>query len=328
MGRPRILIVEDELLIAKNLERKLKKLEYEVIDAVSSSKDAILVSETQKPDLVLMDIVIKGQESGLDAANFIQNNLGIPVIYVTALTDAHTLSQVQEIGGYGFIPKPFQAHQVDAAIQVALGQHRKLQQLQQQATQDSLTGIANRASFLAYADHEIKRSKRYGEPFAVLMIDIDHFKQVNDAFGHAFGDQVLCQMTAIIAQTLRATDHFGRLGGEEFAVFLPHTLSNEAMAIGQRILAEVLEHAMSFNGHKTTITVSIGLACYDDSDADFAAILARADQALYQAKHRGRNRLEFIPANRQCRNSERCTSEPRMAQANNHPLDQESSLSG
>ncbi|NJL44825.1 MAG: response regulator [Leptolyngbyaceae cyanobacterium SM2_3_12] len=96
MPKPRILIVEDELLIAKNLEQKLKKLNYDVIAMVSSGKEAIEITELQSPDLVLMDIIIKGQESGLDAANFIQNNLGIPVIYVTALTDQLTLSQVQK----------------------------------------------------------------------------------------------------------------------------------------------------------------------------------------------------------------------------------------
>lgn len=299
MTKPRILIVEDELLIAKNLEQKLKKLNYDVVDIVSTGKDAIEVSELKKPDLVLMDIIIKGQETGLEAANFIQNSLGIPVIYVTALTDQLTLNQVQKIGGYGFIPKPFQAHQVDAAIQVALGQHQKLLQLQQQATQDALTGIANRASFLAYAERELQRSKRYGELFAVLMVDIDYFKHVNDSFGHAFGDQVLKEMTLVVTRVLRVTDHFGRLGGEEFAIFLPHTLPNEAIATSQRILAEVAAHPISYNESKTNITVSIGLACYDQADVSFPVILERADQALYRAKRNGRNRVEFSPTSSQ-----------------------------
>ncbi|NJL44824.1 MAG: GGDEF domain-containing protein [Leptolyngbyaceae cyanobacterium SM2_3_12] len=172
-------------------------------------------------------------------------------------------------------------------------------QLQQQATQDALTGIANRAAFLGYAEKELKRSNRYGEPFAVLMVDIDYFKRVNDTFGHAFGDQVLKKMTVVVTQTLRATDHFGRIGGEEFAIFLPHTLPNEAIAIGQRILAEVSAHPIVHNQAKTVITVSIGLACYDETDLDFDMILERADQALYRAKHNGRNRIEFSPTSSQ-----------------------------
>jgi diguanylate cyclase (GGDEF)-like protein len=294
MSKTRILIVEDEFLIAKSLEKKLQKLDYDVVDIVASGREAIESSEKRKPDLVLMDIVIKGEESGLDAADFIQNIFGIPVIFVTALSDHDTLARIQEIGGYGFISKPFQANQVNASIQVAIGQHRKLHELREQATQDSLTGIENRASFLVYAEKELKRAQRYHHSFVIMMIDIDHFKQINDRCGHPFGDQVLQTIALVISRSLRGSDHFGRLGGEEFVAFLPHTTIEEATTIAQRVLKQIADIPYSHQGKTFNVTVSIGITDYDKLDQSFATILERADQALYQAKRNGRNRVEII----------------------------------
>jgi CheY-like chemotaxis protein len=120
-----ILIVEDELLIAHNLARILKKLGYDVVDIVSSGEKAIQTATAKKPDLILMDIVIKGQINGIEAAQIIQSQHKIPVIYITAYTDESTVQRAKETGAYGFIVKPFKKEQLHGTIQIAIGHHQQ-----------------------------------------------------------------------------------------------------------------------------------------------------------------------------------------------------------
>lgn len=122
----KVLIVEDELLIAHNLARILKKLSYTVIDIVSSGEEAIQIAAEKRPGLILMDIVIKGQMNGIEAAQVIQSQYEIPVIYVTAYTDESTVQRAKKTGAYGFIVKPFKKEQLHGTIQVALGHHHQI----------------------------------------------------------------------------------------------------------------------------------------------------------------------------------------------------------
>jgi diguanylate cyclase (GGDEF)-like protein len=161
--------------------------------------------------------------------------------------------------------------------------------LKRLARTDSLTGVSNRGHLLAIAERETARARRYARPLSVMLIDVDHFKQVNDTQGHAVGDEVLVRLTHTMAATLRSTDALGRLGGEEFAILLPETDEAAAVAAGERIrtrVAQTVYHAQAGAVHPT---VSIGVAALDPSDRDFSALLGRADEALYRAKARGRN---------------------------------------
>jgi diguanylate cyclase (GGDEF)-like protein len=157
---------------------------------------------------------------------------------------------------------------------------------------DPLTGIANRRSFLQDAALLAKRHGADPRPTAVLLIDLDHFKSINDRFGHALGDRVLEIFTDAARQSLRSTDLLGRLGGEEFAAVLTDTSRDKALAVAERIREAFARAAQDVDDRPVCATVSIGLVHCEDAALDISTLLAQADQALYFAKERGRNRVE------------------------------------
>lgn len=166
---------------------------------------------------------------------------------------------------------------------------RRLQLL---ASTDSLTGAHNRRHFLHLLEQELARYQRYREPAALLMLDLDHFKQVNDQFGHAAGDSVLKAFTASAQQMLRRSDHLGRLGGEEFAILLPDTEANGAYELAERLRQMIADNPVTCAEGSIRYSVSIGIAHFQHDDHTADTLLARADHALYRAKHGGRNRVE------------------------------------
>ena len=169
---------------------------------------------------------------------------------------------------------------------------RLLDELEEQATTDALTGLLNRRGFDATLQREWRRHQRLGHGLSVLMIDIDHFKQINDQHGHAAGDQALCWLSQMLRQHVRPYDLLARLGGEEFCVVLPDVSPEKARATAERLCHAPLSFAPADGAPLLTMTVSIGLACSQTQpDAEPDALLARADRALYQAKAAGRNRV-------------------------------------
>jgi len=166
-------------------------------------------------------------------------------------------------------------------------------ELRRLATTDHLTGLANRRHFLAQVERELDRFKRYADPAALLMLDLDHFKQVNDTYGHAIGDAVLKHFADLASQTLRKIDLIGRLGGEEFAALLPGTTLIGAYPLAERLRGIITESPAVTDAGPVGLSVSIGVALFAPDDHDADAILIRADRALYRAKNRGRNRVEM-----------------------------------
>lgn len=165
--------------------------------------------------------------------------------------------------------------------------------LEKMATTDYLTGIFNLRQFFTLGEHEFQRSQRYSSNLALLTFDIDHFKKVNDTYGHPAGDAVLIQITDLMNLQLRGTDIFGRLGGEEFAILLLETEIEETQMVSDRLRRTVAEHKFTINdGKKIDLTISIGcsIACPSDS---FTTLFRNADAALYQAKKTGRNKTVF-----------------------------------
>jgi diguanylate cyclase (GGDEF)-like protein len=159
------------------------------------------------------------------------------------------------------------------------------------ATTDSLTGALNRRRFVEVGMEEFSRSKRYDNPMSLLMLDIDHFKNINDTWGHAAGDKILKALTETINSITREPDGIGRLGGEEFAVILPETDLTDAAVIAERMRYAVHEStSVSVDAGKSVrVTVSIGVAALNSNDVSFDDILSRADDCLYNAKKNGRN---------------------------------------
>jgi diguanylate cyclase (GGDEF)-like protein len=167
---------------------------------------------------------------------------------------------------------------------------RSAEQLETLATIDSMTGLFNRRHFFTLAEAEWNRAQRYQRPLSVLAIDIDHFKSVNDRYGHAVGDEAINAVAAACQQSRRGSDIVGRLGGEEFAILLPETDLAQAAPVAERIREQVAGHILSAHKVQFSLTVSIGIASATASMSGIGALLRLADQALHQAKAEGRNR--------------------------------------
>ena len=181
-----------------------------------------------------------------------------------------------------------------AAIERDLTEHKKLQfALEDLARTDSLTGLANRQALMERAKGEFSRARRYSRALSVIMIDIDHFKSINDKYGHAGGDEVLRQLGQQCQSRLRDSDFLGRIGGEEFALLLPDTPQDKATHVAERMREELSETSIMLNDDiKLNITASFGVAAMNKDDPDFNTVLQRADAALYEAKHGGRNQVK------------------------------------
>jgi diguanylate cyclase (GGDEF)-like protein len=193
----------------------------------------------------------------------------------------------------GFAVDINELKQREAALQEQIALSETLaRQLRERADTDALTGTMSRRAFLEGATEELHRTRRYGHTLCLAMLDIDAFKAVNDHRGHAAGDQVLARVASVCLSELRAgTDHCGRLGGEEFAILMPETELAGARVVAERLLAGIRELRFEAAGQAFGVSASIGVAALHAADDGVAALMARADAALYRAKKAGRDRV-------------------------------------
>ena len=173
---------------------------------------------------------------------------------------------------------------------------RLFSEMEKLAITDTLTGINNRRQILNLAQQELERATRYGHDLSILIMDIDHFKHVNDDFGHPAGDEVLCGLTRLCTQHLRMVDTIGRYGGEEFMILMPETSHRDAAEAATRLLKHIEKMEFNFEGKSLSITASIGMTSVgafrkENWKLNLEAIIKRADEALYQAKSTGRNKV-------------------------------------
>jgi diguanylate cyclase (GGDEF)-like protein len=180
---------------------------------------------------------------------------------------------------------------------ILMSKQRDDARMERLATTDDLTGLLNRRAFFARAEAARLLALRLRQPITLLMLDIDHFKQLNDRFGHATGDEALVKFSATCTDALREHDILGRLGGEEFALALPGTDLDGARHAAERLRQGVLDTRLLSCGNSYTMTVSVGVVLIDPEE-DLPTALARADHALYEAKGKGRNRVEVGAAGR------------------------------
>jgi diguanylate cyclase (GGDEF)-like protein len=179
---------------------------------------------------------------------------------------------------------------------IYLTQQLTEQKMRLLATTDSLTGVLNRRYFFERAQTELERAVRYGSSMSLLILDIDHFKQVNDRFGHQTGDSVLRQLAELAGTSIRSTDLLGRYGGEEFIMLLPETDMESARAVAERMRKEIEEHRFVHDQDSIQITVSVGVSSLNNPDTKLDDLISRADRSLYAAKDAGRNRVGNLPA--------------------------------
>ncbi|MGB5107563.1 MAG: GGDEF domain-containing protein [Candidatus Zixiibacteriota bacterium] len=161
------------------------------------------------------------------------------------------------------------------------------------ATTDFLTGIFNRQHIISRLESEFARSRRYARPLSVVLYDIDHFKHINDSFGHLAGDQLLIESSRLIGKNVRQQDFYGRLGGDEFMIICPETDLNNAVLMAQRITQILAKWSYSYQSRKLDFSISIGIASLSDEMRSSVDLTAKADSLMYRAKQRGRNHISF-----------------------------------
>jgi diguanylate cyclase (GGDEF)-like protein len=267
---------------------------YRVISA-RDGDEALVVATEQLPDLMLVDVTMPGLD-GYDVCRAVQTASAIPppVIFLTALEQATARVTGLEAGAVDYIVKPFAQAELIARVRAALRTKAVRDGFIEQATRDALTGLYNRREMDAQVDAAVKLAERHGRPLAVLMADIDHFKQVNDRYSHAAGDEVIREVARRISAVCRGSDVIGRYGGEEFILILPEASIQDAVTAGDKLRRVLTERPVTFESLGIPVTMSIGAAAWE-APMTKSSLLAAADEALYRAKALGRNRTELFP---------------------------------
>lgn len=289
---PRILAVDDSELMHRLLRTRLQLEQVEIHCALTGEEGLRLAAELQ-PEVMLLDIDLDGID-GFEVLQQLKENprtRDIAVIFISASCETMDRVRCLDLGAVDFIPKPFEMAELKARVRSAIRVQQLLRMLSQRAQLDGLTALWNRAYFDQRLVAECAESKRHGKSVALVMCDIDHFKSVNDRFGHPFGDEVLALFASILSGG-RASDVPCRYGGEEFGVILPATTIAEAVEVAERFRRTFEEH--QWRRHPDLVlTASFGVAelALLPADAVPADLLAQADAALYASKRSGRNRV-------------------------------------
>ncbi len=296
----RVLVVDDDedgLYILKLL---LTKMKYEVHTA-RDGEEALQKAEALVPDIILLDVMMP-KLNGFEVCKRVKaspEGMYIPIILLTAKSELMSKIEGLDCGADEYLTKPYDMSELTARIRSMLrikGLNDSLRtanrQLEELSVTDELTKLYNRRYINRKLDEEFRRATRYKRPLSLLMFDADHFKSVNDTYGHAFGDVVLRDIARIILDTAREVDICGRFGGEEFIAILPDTELDRALIVGDRIRKNVESHEFADGHHSTRRTVSVGIAALpEDSIKDEFELVEWADKALYHAKTHGRNQV-------------------------------------
>jgi two-component system, cell cycle response regulator len=305
---PTCLIVDDSLTIRRGLRLSLERLG--LFDAFIEAKDGAEALEVAMPggavfsgpevDVVLCDLVMPGIDGFAFLERFKQSPkyADVPVIVLTGQDAVDKKVRALEAGASDYLTKPFEPAELGARVKVHL-HIKKLQddlraandRLHQLAITDPLTGLYNRRHYMELMETELDRSRRHQNLLSILMVDVDHFKAINDTHGHQVGDKVLEAIASALQDSLRRHDVIARCGGEEFVVMLPQTGRVEAAAVGEKLRERIGALDLPEADH-VPLSVSVGVACYPDQGVDAVDdLLKYADQALYRAKELGRDRV-------------------------------------
>lgn len=286
-----ILVVDDDDNIRQFLSLLLAELGK--VELAGSGDEALQKVEKIKPDMILLDVQMPDMD-GYEVCRRLkanENTSHIAVIFLTASSAIEDEERGLDIGATDFIPKPISPKIVRARASNILKLCAATRNLEKLASTDPLTGAYNRRHFMHAGNTELHRSKRHKHSSAVLMLDIDHFKAVNDTFGHSIGDVALKETVRIIHKVLRREDTLGRLGGEEFAVILPETDLPGAALVAEKIRAAIAQIVIDTSSDPLSFTMSIGVSEGVEDDDCIEDALTRADKALYEAKQQGRNQV-------------------------------------
>jgi diguanylate cyclase (GGDEF)-like protein len=291
--RQKVLVIDDSQQMHPLIQVRLRGLGVELISAYDGQTGLKIATE-EPPDLILLDVNMPGM-SGFEVCQVLKESSqthDIPVIFLTGADESVNKVKGFDLGAVDYVTKPFDPAELCARVRAALNTKALMDLLTTQGQIDGLTGLHNRRYFDERLGQELAAGHRYERPVGLLMIDLDHFKSINDTFGHPKGDQVLRKFADVLTQTCRATDVTCRYGGEEFAVILPASTAELSQQCGVRVLDAVRKCPDFVDIIGRPVTASIGVACAVPSDRMApAALVEAADKALYTAKVSGRNRI-------------------------------------
>ena len=285
----RVLIVEDSKTAGHVIRRTLEENQI-ACEVVNDPRQALNVLRQINPDLILMDMYMPNC-TGVELARIIRQHnefLSTPIVYLSGETNVALQVDAIRLGGDHFLTKPFNPVFLNAIVKCKIERYRALRRTMYH---DSLTGLLNHSSGKNTLDMVLSSVAHEGSLLSVVMMDIDHFKQVNDNYGHPVGDQVIRSLSWLLKQRLRKQDILCRYGGEEFLIALPHADAKQAYALMDRIRRDFSQIRHPYRDSYFLSTASGGIATYP-LHASGDALIKAADAALYQAKRGGRNRIQ------------------------------------
>jgi two-component system, cell cycle response regulator len=293
----KILIVEDDPISRRILENFLEKWGYDVMPAIDGSAAWEIMQNPEAPNLVISDWMMPNMD-GVELCEKIRGLTKVEYTYFILLTSKAEKTDVikgLESGADDFIVKPFDQGELKSRVKIGERIIRLEQKIIQIANTDYLTGVFNRRAFMERLEQEINRSVRHKKGFSVIITDIDHFKNINDSHGHQVGDLVLQKFAGKLSEISRSYDFVGRYGGEEFIICLPETGMEQSGLIAERMRSEIAGLKINLPGNSSapvSVTASFGIAsCIENCIGNTDSIIKMADDALYQAKAEGRNRV-------------------------------------
>jgi two-component system, cell cycle response regulator len=298
----KIVVAEDETITRRLLEKNLSVWGYEVVAVTNGAEAWELLRTTDSPRLAILDWVMPEME-GVDVCRRVRGISGRAYIYLILLTgrnEKQNLLEGLKAGADDYLAKPFDAEELRARLQVGERILKMQDELiaardaqHYQATHDVLTGLATRRAAIDFLTRELARGEREKKPVGVVAADLDHFKKINDTYGHMAGDLVLQEAARRMLECTRSYDCVGRFGGEEFLIIFPSSSEELALRQAERIRKSIEAARVETPEGQISVTASFGVATSNGTGpGEMAELLRAADRALYRAKDKGRNRVE------------------------------------
>jgi two-component system cell cycle response regulator len=294
---PVVMVAEDSRTLRSILRGQLRDHGYQVVEAHDGA-EAVIVCRRERPDVVLLDVEMPLMDGHLVLANLKRDPAlaDVPVVFVTARATTEDVVKGLDLGAHDYLRKPFEASELLARVHAALRTKRLQDELRLRNAEldrvsrtDALTGLHNRRHLEERLTEQASLVKRHGGELGLLLLDVDHFKHVNDEHGHAAGDAVLRILAGRLREAIRVEDVPGRWGGEEFLVLLPATGREGVGSAGERVRRGVATDPFQLTTSELPVTVSVGAAA--GVDDGWEGLVRRADAAMYAAKEAGRNRV-------------------------------------
>ena len=313
--RPVVVLADDDPSIRLMVRHVLESENYEIIEA-EDGLDAIKAVEKEHPALVLLDAVMPGLDGFTTCQQLKERgHVDVPVIMLTGLDDDASVERAYEVGAIDYVTKPIKwavlKHRVRSVVRSVMAE-RKVHRLEYR---DTLTQLPNRLLFVDRLEQAIVRAGRHRESIALLVIDIDDFKLVNDSFGHEAGDKLIKAVADLLSKAMRRADTVARIGGDEFAIIIENVNGvDDAISIADNVTT-ILEHNVRMDNQEAFTSASVGIAMFPDDAADASTLLKNADTAMFRAKEQGRRCFQFYKAEMSVNAMERLELENSIHQA-------------